>query len=43
MTEDDVSILKFDPKSDEVIKKKFPFEPKNHVEERDISATLTGE
>ena len=43
MTKDEVSILKFDPKPDEVIKKKFPFEPKNHFEERDIIAILTGE
>lgn len=34
--EDNVAIVKFDPKADHIIKKKFPSEPRNHQEIRDI-------
>jgi hypothetical protein len=35
--------VKFDPKPDQIVKKKFAAEPRNHAEIRDIQKVLTGE
>lgn len=40
---DEETCIKFEPNPDHIVKKKFPSEPRNHAEIRDISQTLNGE